>query len=125
MQGLAEVLQALERDLPHVAREVSADFRLEVAKAIAAMAVELAPRRTGRLTIAIKARQSPDDPDYAEVYVRRGKGGAFYWRFVEYGDGPDGVEHGFFLRAREGVVNGDGRHIEKLKRRLTARLKRL
>lgn len=26
---------------------------------------------------------------------------AFYWRFLEYGDGPDGVEHAMFARAVE------------------------
>lgn len=124
-RGLDEALQMLERDLPHVAREVSAEFALDVAKAIAAGAQELAPVRTGKLRSSIRSRKSPDDPGFAEVYVHRsGKGDAFYWRFLEYGQGPDGVEHGFFLRARERVL-GDGALADKLRRRLTARLSRL
>lgn len=125
VSGLADVLQALERDLPHAARDLSGELMRDVANAIAELAAEWAPKQRGRLTIAIKSRKSPDDPTHAEVYVRRGRGGAFYWRFLEYGDGPDGVEHAFFLRAQEAVVHGDGPHIDKFKRRLTARLKRL
>ena len=48
---------------------------------------------------------------------------AFYWRFLEYGDGPDGVEHAFFLRAKEKVMNS-GAPFASFAKRLTARLRK-
>lgn len=124
VRGLDEVLRQLEAELPDAARELSADFRLDVAKAIATEAASLAPGRTGKLKSSIKARRSPDDEGMAEVYVQRGgKRDAFYWRFLEYGQGPDGVEHAFFMRARERVLSS-AEHADRFARRLTARLKR-
>jgi HK97 gp10 family phage protein len=122
--GLDEVLRMLEQELPRAAKKMSADLTMDVAKAIADDAKARAPVRSGRMQSAIKARRSADDEDMAEVYVKRGKGGAFHWRFLEYGQGPDGAEHAFFLKARESVL-GDGRFTEKFRRKLTAMLKRL
>lgn len=124
VRGLDDALRVLEQELPEAARDVGAQMRLDVAKAIAEEAKTLAPHRTGTLRASIKSRKSPDDDQAAEVYVNRsGKGDAFYWRFLEYGQGPDGVEHAFFLRARERVM-GSREIVDKAMRRLTARLRR-
>jgi len=120
--GLDEVLRALEVELPRQAEELSADLFKGVAKAIAEDAATRAPVQSGNLRGSIKSRK---EGDTAEVYVQRGgKGDAYYWRFLEYGQGPDGVEHAFFLRAREAVL-ADGRFIDKFRKKLTTALKRL
>jgi HK97 gp10 family phage protein len=50
---------------------------------------------------------------------------AFYWRFLEYGDGPDGVEHAFFLSAlQEMRPDIDRVYLEAFVRKLTAKLAR-
>lgn len=125
MSASDRVLRELEVGIPAAARKAQAAFALDVAKAIAERARENAPAETGNLRSSIAARKSTTDEDWAEVYVKRGgSGDAYYWRFLEYGQGPDGVEHAFFLRAREAVL-GDAAMNAKFARRLTALLKKV
>jgi hypothetical protein len=50
---------------------------------------------------------------------------AYYWRFLEYGDGPDGVEHAFFLKAlQEMRPNMDRVYMDAFAKKLAARIKR-
>lgn len=125
MTGLDVALRILERDLPEAAREEGAEWRLEAARAIAKEAKRLAPANSGTLRKSIFAGRNKYDPEAAEVYVKRsGKGDAFYWRFLEYGQGPDGIAHGFFMRAREHVY-GSPQLVEKRMRRIANKLKRI
>lgn len=73
-----------------------------VADAIVAEAKPLAPVDTGTLRKSIVARTDRDIEGGAVASVRV-KSQAYYWRFLEYGDGPDGIEHAFFMRARAKV----------------------
>jgi HK97 gp10 family phage protein len=73
-----------------------------VADAVAAEAKTLAPVDTGLLRRSIVARSERDVAGGAVASVKV-KPDAYYWRFLEYGDGPDGVEHAFFMRARKKV----------------------
>lgn len=51
--------------------------------------------------------------------------GAFYWRFLEYGQGPDGVEHAFFLKALQKLrPEMDRVYAEAFARKLVARMAR-
>lgn len=50
---------------------------------------------------------------------------AYYWRFLEYGTGPDGVEHAFFLKAVEAMrPEMDRVYLEAFVKKLAARLAR-
>ena len=52
-------------------------------------------------------------------------GGAFYWRFLEYGQGPDGVEHAMFFKAVEKFrTNMDRIFVEQFGKKWEAALKR-
>src|SRR4030095_890408 len=68
------------------AREQLKDILLKPAMMIRDEAIDLAPEgKTGRLKASIKAEKAPEGERGAVVYVDRGKGGAFYARFVERG----------------------------------------
>lgn len=73
-----------------------------VADAIVQEAKSLVPVDSGTLRQSIVARSERDQGgiEFAAVKV---KADAYYWRFLEYGSGPDGVEHAFFMRARAKV----------------------
>lgn len=73
-----------------------------VADAIVAEAKPLVPVDTGLLRRSIVARSDRDIAGGAVASVSV-KSAAYYWRFLEYGDGPDGIEHAFFMRARAKV----------------------
>ena len=73
-----------------------------VADAIVAEAKPLAPVDTGLLRKSIVARSERDIANGAVAAVKV-KADAYYWRFLEYGSGPDGIEHAFFMRARKKV----------------------
>lgn len=52
--------------------------------------------------------------------------GAFYWRYNEYGQGPDGIEHAMFLKALEEMRPDVSRvYGEEFGKKLSARLARL
>jgi hypothetical protein len=127
VRGLEEAFRILRHDLPETARDLSREMVLDIAKEIAKRAAESAPVRTGVLRGSIKARNDPDDPDMSEVYVQRSgkKGDAFYWRFIEYGQGPGDIGTGFLLRAREAVLGGEGKFTAKYRRKMAKQLKGL
>lgn len=99
--------------------------------------------------IAIQAAKSasdkaPDDPATTKgdlkssIKAKRGRGtrqrvnsnvvvapSAYYWKFLEVGDGPDGVEHAFMLRTiQELRPNIDRVYCEAFVKKLEARLAR-
>lgn len=50
---------------------------------------------------------------------------AFYWRFLEYGDGPDNVEHAMFLKALQEIRPDITRvYLEAFTKKLIAKMKR-
>ena len=51
--------------------------------------------------------------------------GAFHWRFLEYGQGPDGIEHAMFLKALEAMRPEVERvYMQSFGKKLAARLAR-
>lgn len=99
INGIEDVARVLREALPKDARNISRSLVRAAAGEIAKKARDLAPKgKTGKLKKGIKAlNRNPHGKDefQSDVVVQ----GAYYWRFLEYGQGPDGIEHAFILRA--------------------------
>lgn len=90
IEGLEELHDLLSDELPNAAHQIARGAVLEVAKMVAADVKQNAPKRTGNLRKAVKARRTRGSRTAvgADVYVQKGTGSvhdAFYWRFVEHG----------------------------------------
>jgi HK97 gp10 family phage protein len=90
--GIKEVRNILEEVAPKHARNLMRATIHGVASEIAKDAKASAPKDTGALRKAIKAKRKKSAPDrpVSEVFVEHGgnaKHDAFYWRFIEYGTG--------------------------------------
>lgn len=103
IRGIDDVRRVLRDVMPKEARLLSRQTTLDVARAIVDEAKPLMPVDEGKMRAGTRARQERDRDGEARASVRVLR--AFYWRFLEYGDGPDGIEHAFFLRAREKVMH--------------------
>lgn len=98
--GIDDVNDLLTRIAPKQATNILRATVHGMAGQVRNDAKKLAPEDEGDLKAAIKAKRER---------VRFGKVSstvrvhffAFYWRFLEYGHGPDGEEHAFFMRAVE------------------------
>ncbi|MFC5737462.1 HK97-gp10 family putative phage morphogenesis protein [Sinirhodobacter huangdaonensis] len=125
IKGLDQVSQVLSELLPSEARALTRATVQQVAADIAKEATELAPTHDGTLKRSIKARRrNPRGRNMFEsvVYVMRQ---AFYWRFLEYGQGPDGVEHAFMLRAwNDYRANASARYLDAFRKTLSRRVQR-
>lgn len=118
-----EVKRALRDMLPREAKILQRQVTKDVAEAIAEEAKANMPKDTGGMAAGTKAVQEKDSGGQARSTVRVSK--AFYWRFLEYGDGPDGIEHAMFLKAREKVLaDVDRIALDAFKRRLIARIEK-
>lgn len=127
IEGIADVNRTLKEIAPREAQNLMRATVQDIASQLAKSAKVGAPKDGGDLKKAIKAKRERTYPGKAEssVLVNTGKGGAFYWRFLEYGQGPDGVEHAFFLRALEEMrPNMDRVYMESFVKKLEARLAR-
>ena len=90
--GIKEVQEILDEVAPRHARNLMRSTIHGVAGTIAKEAKSNAPKRSGTLRKAIKAKRkkSPPDKPVSEVIVTHGgtaKNDAWYWRFIEYGTG--------------------------------------
>ena len=121
IRGIDDVRRVLRDVMPKEARVLSRQTVKDVATEIADAAKPLMPVDEGNMRAGTRARQERDKEGQGRASVR--VRGAFYWRFLEYGDGPDGIEHAFFLRAREKVMSRiDSIATQKFVKRLAARL---
>jgi hypothetical protein len=127
IRGLSDVRRVLNTVAP---REAKALMRGTV-KSIADEAVEDAKGYmltsglydSGDLVSGTKARTERDEGLTMKATVR--VSGAYYWRFLELGDGPDGIEHAMFLKARESTLQNLDRYIvEGFSTKLIDRIKR-
>jgi HK97 gp10 family phage protein len=104
----------------------------DIAQQIAKTAKQKAPDdpTTGspdlKSSIKAKRRRGSRERVQSDVLVERfGKGDAFYWRFLEFGQGPDGVEHAFFLKALQEMRPEMERiYLEAFAKKLIARMAR-
>lgn len=128
--GLDSVIAGLREAAPKEARALARNTVQQVASDIAKDAREMAPRDDGILQRGITSRRKNahgGDSFESVVYVRRDKGSVdpYYWRFIEYGQGPDGVEHAMFLKAlNKYKADGQQRHLDAFAKVLERRIKR-
>lgn len=88
--GVKEVQKILDDIAPKHARNLMRATIQGIASTIAKEAKSNAPKDSGTLRKAIKAKRkkSPPDSPVSEVIVTQGKNAkndAFYWRFIEFG----------------------------------------
>lgn len=125
IEGLDSVVAALRETAPKEARALARNTVQQVASDIAKDAAEMAPREHGDLKRSIKARRRNThggDEFESIVHVLPA---AYYWRFLEYGQGPDGVEHAMFLKAlNKYKADGQKRHLDAFAKVLERRIKR-
>lgn len=89
VKGLSDMLEALRAFPPKLRRKTLAASTIAAAKTIRDQARQNAPVDTGLLRKdiiykRIAERCTPEREVYA-VLVRKSKGHAFYWRFIEFG----------------------------------------
>lgn len=100
ISGIDDVRDLLENIAPNHANNIMRSTIHGVAGDIRKDARSYAPEDDGDLDGAIKTkrRRSSFGSVRSDVVVERR---AFYWRFLEYGQGPDNIEHAFFAGAVE------------------------
>lgn len=87
VKGIDDINKILTTIAPNHAKNLSRSAVHAVASDIAKDAKKRAPKDSGNLRKSIKAkrRKSPPFSPRSEVFVQGGKGGAWYWKFVEFG----------------------------------------
>jgi hypothetical protein len=121
--GIEDVNRALNNFAPKDARNLIRATVQDIVGQLAKSAAEFAPSDTGGLKAGIKAKRDKPTRNTVSSSVR--VFGAYYWRFLEYGDGPDGVEHAYFLKAlQEMRPDMDRVYMEAFAKKLAARIKR-
>lgn len=122
--GIADVNRILRQIAPNEARNLLRTTLTELAKDVAVSAKSKAPSDEGAVKAGIKHKRERGKRDV--IAASAGVQGAFYWRFLEYGQGPDHVEHAFFLRAvKEIEPQLEARYLSIFGKKLEARLARL
>lgn len=121
IRGIDDVRRLLSDLMPKEARVLSRQTVKDVASEIADEAKRIMPVDEGDMRAGTRVQQERDKDGQGRASVR--VRGAFYWRFLEYGDGPDGIEHAMFMRAKEKIMrNIDTIATQKFVKRLAARL---
>lgn len=121
--GIADVNRVLQEIGPREGRNLIRATVQDIASQLAKSAKVHAPKDSGKLSAGIRAKRDKPTRNTVSSSVR--VFGAYYWRFLEYGDGPDNVDHAFFLKAlQEMRPNMDRVYMEAFAKKLTARLKR-
>jgi hypothetical protein len=127
IRGIEDVNRILREIAPNEAKNLLRATTADLAKGVAADARALAPRDQGDVAAGIKHKRARGDRNTvkAEVVANPDRS-TFYWRFLERGQGPDGVEHAFFLRALQKARGEIGsRYLAVFTDKLVRRLARL
>lgn len=101
VRGIDDVNKLLEQIAPRQAHNIMRATVHDMAREVSKDAKANMPVDRGEMKKATKhkrERAMPGQPISSTVRVNPR---AFYWRFLEYGDGPDQVEHAFFLKSVE------------------------
>lgn len=123
--GAADVAKLLREIAPREGINLTRSTVQGMASDLAKTAKNAAPEDEGDLKGAIKAKRERTKPEYVRSTIRVHPS-AFYWRFLEYGQGPDGEEHAFFLRALQGLrPQLETVYLRTFIKKLQSRLKRL
>lgn len=124
IRGIADVNRVLTTIAPNEARNLLRATVAELAKDFAKEGAERAPKDQGTLAGAVKHKRERGTRTTIAASVRVAPQ-AFYWRFLEYGQGPDGVEHAMFLQTLQALrPDLDRRYMEIFVNKLVARLAR-
>lgn len=100
--GLEDVSRILGEIAPREARNIMRATVHDMAKDIRDTARDDMPENEGTMKKATRHKRERGAPTQLESTVRV-SGDAFYWRFLEYGDGPDGVAYDMFRNATVGM----------------------
>lgn len=100
LRGVEDVDRLLTRIAPRQAQNIMRATVHEMAGGVRKDAKAGMPYKSGDMQRATKAKREQVRDGRIRSTVRVDKK-AFYWRFLEYGDGPDKVAHAFFGRAVE------------------------
>lgn len=124
--GIADVNRVLREIAPREAVNLMRATTADLAKGIAKDAKANAPTDKGDVRGGIKYKRARGDKNTvkAEV-VANTNGTSFHWRFLEYGQGPDNVEHAYFLGAlMKAQTEIEQRYLQSFTDKLTSRLAR-
>ena len=122
--GIEDVNRILATIAPHEARNLMRATVQALATDVAKSAMTRTPDDTGLLDKSIKAKRERGSKDTIASSVRVA-GQAFYWRFLEYGQGPDNVEHAMFLQTLQALrPDLNRKYLEIFTAKLIARLKK-
>jgi HK97 gp10 family phage protein len=95
--GLEDVAKTLTELAPREAQNIMRATLQGVAQQMAKDARKDMPTDSGNMRRGTKAKRERSKPGQVLSTVRVG-GPAYYWRFLEYGQGPDNKEYAFFLK---------------------------
>ena len=124
IRGIEDVSHVLTQIAPREGINLIRATVFDIAKQLADSAKGNSPDRTGLLDKVTKAKRSRGTRTTAVADVTVGKR-AFYWKFLEYGQGPDKVEHAMFLKALQAMrPEMDRVYLEAFTKKLVARLAR-
>lgn len=98
LKGIEDVNEVLKELAPKHAKNIMRATVHDVAKKVAADSREGMPEDEGTMIKATKHKRERSTRTSVRSTVRVART-AFYWRFLEYGDGPDGVAYDFFFNA--------------------------
>ena len=94
----------------------------DLTKQIAKLASDNAPEDRGALKAGIKPKRERGKRHFLAASVRAAP---FYWRFLEYGQGPDHVEYAFGLKALQAIrPDIDQTYLQTFARKFEERLAR-
>ena len=99
LKGIEDVNKLLEKVAPRQAINIMRATVHDMAGSISKDAKADMPVDEGDMKKGTKHHRRRGKPGQVQSDVA--VAGAFYWRFLEYGQGPDGEEHAFFLKAVE------------------------
>ncbi len=120
--GLEDVKTTLTELGPREAKNLMRAVVFDIAKQLAQDGADLAPSDEGDLKAGIKPKRERGEPNLLAATVRAAP---FYWRYLEYGQGPDGVEHAFFLKSLQAMrPEIDRIYLETFVQKLTALMAR-
>jgi HK97 gp10 family phage protein len=128
--GIADINRILGELAQNEARNLMRAVTYDIAKTAADTATKHTPddpkTGAGDLKSSIKAKRDKSTRTRADASVRvTNIDRNFFWRFLEYGDGPDGVEHAMFAKAIEEMRPDMNRiYVEAFAKKLIARLVR-
>jgi len=98
--GIDDVNRTLQDIAPREAKNLLRATVQDLAKALAEDAKKYMSSDEGDMEAGSKAKRERGSKTSVESTVRNSM---FYWRFREYGQGPDGVEDAMYLNALEAI----------------------